>query len=627
MAHTLAISWHRMDVLEEKNAPSQKGGEVNLTLGGIDLNNSGSVVVRADKKLLTVLFPDGRDGRAFTLKAETLEDMNEWKTALENALAEAPSAALVMGQTGIFRNDAMESIETSFEQWRDKRSAKSMIVGRPILLALEDIDGSPSFLEKALRFIEQYGIKVEGILRQSADVEEVEYRVQEYEKGKKEFYPNEDAHVIGDCIKHVLRELPSSPVPVSCCTALLEAFRSDRRSRIGAMRAVVSEILPEPNRCLLQRILKMMRLVASHKSENRMTVSAVAACMAPLLLRPLLAGDCELEDGFDLGGDGSIQLLQAAAAANHAQAIVIILLEEYEKIFNEDAFPSELCSGSEDCDSEDEDDDGDESTDDEILEDEGYHDAQNDLDQLTEEDPENTSSGSLDESGSDLCGDLYDIKAAEDHDSRVASPKFNNDVETTQKYAEIALSTARKNLSLESIDYSVEDDNVIQRLETAKSDLQVKVTKEVQGNAMLQASLEKRKETLHERRLALEEDVKRLQEQLRKEKELRTSLEAGLMNMRPGHVSLTSVMDPKVRGDLEEIALAEADAINLKHKVAELRGQLNQQCQLNSGNLCLACASRCNLCIIIIVVVVNLGALQVDPPAQFPQGAAFPAGK
>jgi hypothetical protein len=26
------------------------------------------------------------------------------------------------------------------------------------LLALEDIDGSPSFLEKALRFIEQYGM-------------------------------------------------------------------------------------------------------------------------------------------------------------------------------------------------------------------------------------------------------------------------------------------------------------------------------------------------------------------------------------------------------------------------------------------------------------------------------------
>lgn len=76
----------------------QKPGEVNLILGAIDLNSSGrlafflflsslmpqfrwlhiifvkqstevsspySVVVKEDKKLLTVLFPDGRDGRTF----------------------------------------------------------------------------------------------------------------------------------------------------------------------------------------------------------------------------------------------------------------------------------------------------------------------------------------------------------------------------------------------------------------------------------------------------------------------------------------------------------------------------------------------------------------------------------
>ena len=77
----------------------------------------------------------------------------------------------------------------------------------------------------------------------------------------------------------------------------------------------------------------MMQTVASHKTENRMSSSAVAACMAPLLLRPLLSGDCELENDFDVGGDGSIQLQQAAAAANHAQAIVITLLEEYNNIF------------------------------------------------------------------------------------------------------------------------------------------------------------------------------------------------------------------------------------------------------------------------------------------------------
>lgn len=77
----------------------------------------------------------------------------------------------------------------------------------------------------------------------------------------------------------------------------------------------------------------MMKAVASNKAQNRMSISAVAACMAPLLLRPLLAGDCELDHNFDMGGDGSVQLLQAAAAANHAQAIVITLLEEYDNLF------------------------------------------------------------------------------------------------------------------------------------------------------------------------------------------------------------------------------------------------------------------------------------------------------
>jgi hypothetical protein len=49
----------------DPNAVPQKANDLNSTLGGIDLNNSGSVLVRAEKKLLTVLFPDGR---AFTLK-------------------------------------------------------------------------------------------------------------------------------------------------------------------------------------------------------------------------------------------------------------------------------------------------------------------------------------------------------------------------------------------------------------------------------------------------------------------------------------------------------------------------------------------------------------------------------
>ena len=40
---------------------------------------------------------------------------------------------------------------------KDRQPVKSLVIGRPILLALEDIDGTPSFLEKALRFLEDHG--------------------------------------------------------------------------------------------------------------------------------------------------------------------------------------------------------------------------------------------------------------------------------------------------------------------------------------------------------------------------------------------------------------------------------------------------------------------------------------
>ncbi|XP_010519804.1 PREDICTED: rho GTPase-activating protein 7 isoform X2 [Tarenaya hassleriana] len=641
-----------------KNDPSalpQKGGEVNLTLGGIDLNNSGSVVVREDKKLLTVLFPDGRDGRAFTLKAETSEDLYEWKAALEQALAQAPNAALVMGHNGIFRADTNESLEGSFHQWRDKRPVKSLVVGRPILLALEDIDGSPSFLEKALQFLEKYGTNVEGILRQSADVEEVERRVQEYEQGKTEFSGDEDPHVIGDCIKHVLRELPSSPVPASCCTALLEAYKIDsKEAGISSLRSAIVETFPEPNRRLLQRILKMMHTISSHSHENRMTASAVAACMAPLLLRPLVAGECDLEDEFETSEDNSAQLLAAANAANNAQSIITILLEEHDNIFDEGNV--RRCSIS--TDSHIGNSGPDDSSDDENLDVKvgGCHNVENDVEPVTDDDNERALSGKMTESSGYAGCDLYDYKGFIADDSDVESPRDitgrighsnlqtdplvrNNHIaralgqlarekkgddgpaidgenscfshigtpgttlaapglesssgKSTIKGTGSSVNTkrttfwgrgnAKKTPTNGSFDSSGEDELAIQRLEITKNELRQRIAKEARGNAILQASLERRKQALHERRLALEQDVSSLQEQLQAERDLRAALEVGL-SMSSGHFSSRG-MDSNTRAELEEIALAEADVARLKQKVAELHHQLSQQRQTHFGTL------------------------------------------
>ncbi|EEC74738.1 hypothetical protein OsI_10476 [Oryza sativa Indica Group] len=634
----------------DPNAPV-RGNEPVVTLGGIDLNNTGSVVVKEDRKLLTVLFPDSRDGRTFTLKAETTEELNEWKSALENALAQAPAVANAVGQNPIFSTDIAEPAEAPAEQPDDKS-----VIGRPAEFALVDADGSPSFLEKALKFIEDYGVKVEGILRQSADVEEVKRRVQDYEKGKNEFSPEEDAHVIGDCIKYVLREMPSSPVPAPCCTALnykrikmFDCTGTDKTKRLDAMSKVIYEVFPEPNQQLLQRILKMMQIVGSHKAVNRMSPSALAACMAPLLLRPLLLGECEIDSDFSMAGDGSFQLLQAAAAANHAQAIVIIMLEEYDEIF--DDLEDGSCSSDAYTDSEDGDVDKEYSTDNDV--DGSYDSGEDNIEEDMEDDTEYSSGGSecddkvkRNNSGKASNGNdkgfqppkkaartehgvlredtnqissvppventsqmesndpshrkLHESNGSTDQieksNVRASSSraKFMEKSSSRNKSKKTLLgrASARRDLSADETDFCSDDETLIEKLENNKTDLQSKITKEVKENSILQASLGRRKEELHERRLALEKEVENLRDQLQKERKLRASLESGLMNLRRGQVSFPSTIDSKTKADLEEVATAEADILNLKQKVSDLRGQLNNNVQMSSTSLCDSCNKR-----------------------------------
>ncbi|KAK8580409.1 hypothetical protein V6N12_070685 [Hibiscus sabdariffa] len=596
------------------NASSQKGNEVNLTLGGIDLNNSGSVVVKADKKLITVLFQDGRDGRTFTLKAETSEDLYEWKAALEKALLQAPSSALSEGQNGGFGNDQADAVDCSKEPVNDKQPMGSTVLHRPILLALQDVDGAPTFLEKALRFVEEHGVKVEGILRQAADVEDVERRIREFEQGKTEFSQDEDAHVIADCVKYVIRELPSSPVPASCCNALLEACRTEHSARVNAMRMAVLDTFPEPNRRLLQRILMMMQTVASHKNENRMSSSAVAACMAPLLLRPLLSGDCEIESDFDVGCDSSMQLLKAAAAANHAQTIVITLLEQYDKIFGEGCVSPDLYSDSEETESESEEEaDDDESYEDDECEDEsqGSNDDSDSAESGTgsesghsvksgDKDSESSSSTSESSKSSDDAKATKKVssslnvndnsKKSEDNRSKSSATETNKPPElskgvhgvtkledTSTRHSPVlstpkppavgngpghhgrhsavwGRSSGSKKLTTDSLDLPCEEEVALESLEAEKSDLQKRLTEEIEGNAILEASLEKRKKSLHEQRLALEKEVARLEEELQREREKRTALEAGT-NPSEGPTSLpaNSKLDEKVAYGLPKI--------------------------------------------------------------------------
>ncbi|KAE8669465.1 hypothetical protein F3Y22_tig00112234pilonHSYRG00005 [Hibiscus syriacus] len=263
----------------QQNASSQKRNEVNLTLGGIDLNNSGSVVVKADKKLITVKFQDDHDGRTFTLKAETSEDLYEWKAALEKALSQASSSA--GGQNGVFGNDQADAIDSSKEPVNDKQPERSTVLHRPILLALEDVDGAPTFLEKALRFVEEHGVKVEGILRQTADVEDVERRIREFEQVDISSCP---CIMLQCAITNMLYVYVDNPYRVKFLYYEL----------VGLIRNVVEIVWL--HFCELYGIAFWM--IIGHVSEAKSSYITERPAWHPYFF-PLLSGDCEIEIDFD----------------------------------------------------------------------------------------------------------------------------------------------------------------------------------------------------------------------------------------------------------------------------------------------------------------------------------------
>ncbi|KAK5845788.1 hypothetical protein PVK06_002013 [Gossypium arboreum] len=123
---------------------------------------------------------------------------------------------------------------------------------------------------------------------------------------------------------------------------------------------------------------------------------------------------------------------------------------------------------------------------------------------------------------------------------------------------------AKKNLSMESIDYPFGEEFEIETVEDEKSDLQNR----------------------------LREEVAILKEELQRERDKRTTLESVLNSSQEQPTALPAKIDEKKKADLNDIALAEADIINLKKKVEDLEVQLNQQLEKKSTSMNDSCSQR-----------------------------------
>ncbi|KAK9026389.1 hypothetical protein V6N11_039229 [Hibiscus sabdariffa] len=314
-----------------------------------------------------------------------------------------------------------------------------------------------------------------------------------HEQGKTDFSSGEDGHVIADCVKYIIRELSSPLVPASCCNALLEACRTEHGSRVNAMRAAVLDTFPEPNRRLLQRILVMMRIVASHKNENLMSTSAVAACMAPLLLRPLLSGECEIATDFDVGADSSMQLLQAAAAANHAQTIVITLMEEYDHMFGEGSISSDMYTDTDDnaTGSEEEADDDESYDEDESYEDDDATEGScvsNDDDDDYDDDDDASETGS--ENDHSVTNDRDMEKDSDSSSSSSESSESADEVKATK-----TLSSSIHNLPTENDDSKTRKDHQCSKSTSTDIKMSAELSKGIHDQTNLEDTLAHQNQT------------------------------------------------------------------------------------------------------------------------------------
>ncbi|RZR94549.1 hypothetical protein BHM03_00023250 [Ensete ventricosum] len=97
------------------------------------------------------------------------------------------------------------------------------------------------------------GIKVEGILRQSADVEEVKRRVREYEQGMFAFivYNTISYHSVCSVCTSPIEDQYARYLSLPCVGML----GTDRGRRVNNIRSAIYKTFPEPNRRLVQRYI------------------------------------------------------------------------------------------------------------------------------------------------------------------------------------------------------------------------------------------------------------------------------------------------------------------------------------------------------------------------------------
>lgn len=168
-------------------------------------------------------------------------------------------------------------------------TAKTRMFGLPYEeLIRRDAPASliPFWLEKAIEFLEQKALGIQGVFRVSPPKTQLDETKKKIDSAQEIDWTSLDEHVCTGTIKLFLRELPQPLLTFELYSKFVSAADAeDDPSKVKSIKSVLSE-LPKPNLALLKRLLALMVLIERNKEVNKMTATNLAVVLCPSILYP-----------------------------------------------------------------------------------------------------------------------------------------------------------------------------------------------------------------------------------------------------------------------------------------------------------------------------------------------------
>jgi len=182
--------------------------------------------------------------------------------------------------------------------------------------ALPNEGPTPDIFLLSLNHLELHALEVEGIFRVSGQKARIEEMKTEFETGKRvEFTENDDIHDVSGLFRMWLQLLPEPIIPYEFYDKMVECGKLDKKKARAALKTVVDE-LPPLRRSMLQKLIRLLRLLSLYHDTNKMTASNLAVVMGPNICRAQTMGST----------------MEALAHVQCVTNATIFLIDDYELI-------------------------------------------------------------------------------------------------------------------------------------------------------------------------------------------------------------------------------------------------------------------------------------------------------